>query len=92
MTQKEISKAGGGPRLQVPVALGAEAVSYNLPGVPSGMDLTGPVVAEIYLGKITRWNDPAIANLNPSLRLPDEPITVVHRSTGAVRRTSSPTF
>ncbi len=83
MTQKEISKARGGRVLQVPVALGAEAVSYNLPGVPAGMDLTGPVVAEIYLGKITRWDDPAIANLNPSLKLPDEPITVVHRSDGS---------
>jgi phosphate transport system substrate-binding protein len=83
MTRQEISMAKGGRVLQVPVDLGAEAVSYNLPGVPAGMDLTGSVFADIYLGKITRWNDPAITHLNPSLILPDEPITVVHRSDGS---------
>lgn len=83
MTQKETSQAKGGQVLEVPVALGAEAVSYNLPGVPAGMDLTGPVLACIYLGKITRWNNPAITQLNPSLNLPDEPITVIHRCDGS---------
>ncbi len=83
MTRKEISQASGERVLQVAVDQGAEAVSYNLPGVPAGMNLTGPVLAEVYLGKITRWNDPAIADLNPSLTLPDEPITVVHRSDGS---------
>jgi phosphate transport system substrate-binding protein len=69
-----------GPVLQFPVAAGAITVSYNLPGVKSGMKLTGPLVAEIFSGKITSWNDPAIKALNPGLSLPSTHITVVHRS------------
>jgi phosphate transport system substrate-binding protein len=56
------------------------------------MDLARPGLAEIYLGKITRWSDPAITGLNPSLTLPYEPITVVHRSDGSGTGTSSPIF
>lgn len=83
MTRQEISQAAGGRVLQVPVALGGEAVSYNLPGVDTGMHLTGSVLADIYLGKITRWDDKAITALNPTVSLPHEPITVVHRSDGS---------
>jgi phosphate transport system substrate-binding protein len=69
-----------GPGLQFPVAFGAITVSYNLPGVKSGLKLDGPTIADIYLGKIKSWNDPAIAKLNPGMKLPSTAITVVHRS------------
>jgi phosphate transport system substrate-binding protein len=56
----------------------------NLEGVkPGELKLTGPVLADIYLGKITKWNDPAIAKLSPGVKLPDQDITVVHRSDGS---------
>jgi phosphate transport system substrate-binding protein len=58
--------------------------AYNLPGVPDkGLKLTGPVLADIYLGKITKWNDPRIVELNPELSLPDADIITVHRSDGS---------
>jgi phosphate transport system substrate-binding protein len=69
-----------GPALQFPVAFGAITVSYNLPGIKSGLKLDGATVADIYLGKIKTWNDPAIAKLNPGMKLPSTSITVVHRS------------
>jgi phosphate transport system substrate-binding protein len=73
-------KAMKGPVLQFPVAAGAITVSYNLPGVKSGMKLDGPTIADIFSGKITKWNDSAIKALNPGLSLPSTSITVVHRS------------
>ena len=69
-----------GPVQQIPMFLGAITVSYNLPGVKSGLKLDGPAIAEIFLGKIKTWNDPAIAGLNPGVSLPSTPITVIHRS------------
>jgi phosphate transport system substrate-binding protein len=69
-----------GPVLQFPVAFGAITVSYNLPGIKSGLKLTGPVVADIFAGKVTSWNSPEIASLNPGLKLPSTHITVAHRS------------
>jgi phosphate transport system substrate-binding protein len=69
-----------GPALQFPVAFGAITVSYNLSGVKSGLKLDGPVLADIFLGKITKWNDSAITALNPGMSLPSTTITVVHRS------------
>ena len=69
-----------GPVLQYPVAFGAITVSYNLPGEKSGIRLDGPTLADIFLGRITRWNAPAITSLNPGKHLPNTPITVVHRS------------
>ena len=69
-----------GPALQFPVAFGAITVSYNLPGIKSGLKLDGPTIANIYLGKIKTWNDPAIAQLNPGMKLPSTSITVIHRS------------
>jgi len=73
-----------GATLQVPVDLGAVAVAYN--GLHLGktaLRLTGPVLARIFLGQITKWNDPAIARLNPGAHLPAATITVVHRSDGS---------
>jgi phosphate transport system substrate-binding protein len=69
-----------GPVLQFPLAFGAITVSYNLPGIKSGMKLDGPTIANIFAGKITSWNDPAIKALNPGLNLPSTHITIVHRS------------
>lgn len=69
-----------GPVLQFPVAFGAITVSYNLPGVKSGLKLDGPTIANIYLGKIKTWNDPAIKAQNPGMNLPSTSIAVVHRS------------
>jgi phosphate transport system substrate-binding protein len=75
-------KAGGAVE-QVPIALGGVSVAYNIPGVKSGLHLTGPVLAKIYLGTITRWNDPNIKKLNPRVSLPGAPIVVTHRSDGS---------
>ena len=69
--------------VQVPWALGATLASYNLKGAPAKLKLSGPVLADIYLGKITRWDDPAIARLNPAAKLPATPITPVYRSDGS---------
>jgi phosphate transport system substrate-binding protein len=83
MTQTELAAAKGGEVLQIPVTLGGVAISYNLPGVQSGLHLTGQVLSDIYMGKIKNWNDPAIKKLNPNTNLPDQAITVVHRSDGS---------
>ena len=69
-----------GPPLQFPVAFGAITVSYNLPGIKSGLKLDGPTIADIFSGKIKTWNSSAIKSLNPGLNLPSTAITVVHRS------------
>ncbi len=69
-----------GPVLQFPVAFGAITVSYNLSGVKSGIKLDGPTIANIFMGKIKTWDDPAIKSLNPGISLPSTAITVVHRS------------
>jgi phosphate transport system substrate-binding protein len=69
-----------GPALQFPVAFGAITVSYNLPGIKSGLKLDGPTIADIYLGKIKTWNNSAIASQNPGMKLPSTSITVIHRS------------
>ncbi|MFL5932660.1 MAG: phosphate ABC transporter substrate-binding protein PstS [Gaiellaceae bacterium] len=66
--------------LQVPWALAATLVSYHVSGAPAQLKLSGPVLADIYLGKITRWNDPQIASLNPGAELPATKITPVFRS------------
>lgn len=78
----EQMKSFDAPIVHVPMVLGAIVVTYNLPGSPT-LKLTGPVVADIFLGKITRWNDPAIAALNPGAPLPAQDIIVAHRSDGS---------
>lgn len=82
MNAGELQRAGD-PVLQIPVTLGGEAICYNLPGIDSGLKFTREVVADIYLGNLTKWNDPAIQKLNPHAKLPDMPIMVVHRSDGS---------
>ena len=69
--------------VHVPTALGAVVPAYNLPGVKKPLNFTGPLLAELFLGKVKTWNDPRIAKLNPGLRLPPLPVTVVHRSDGS---------
>jgi len=63
----------------IPWALAGTSISYNLPGAPNHLKLTGDVLARIYLGTIERWNDPAIAKLNAGTTLPNIPITPIHR-------------
>lgn len=69
--------------VQIPIIGGSVVLAYNLPGAPSGLKLSGDAVADIFLGKLTAWNDPRLARLNPGVSLPAEPITVVHRSDGS---------
>ncbi|MDD5313438.1 MAG: phosphate ABC transporter substrate-binding protein PstS [Dehalococcoidia bacterium] len=86
MTAEQQSKAESrrGPILHIPMTSGAVAVVYNLAGIGSGqLKLSGDILADIYLKKITKWNDPAVASLNPGIALPDAPIAVVHRSDGS---------
>jgi phosphate transport system substrate-binding protein len=83
MSPLDISSAKGGQVLQVPVALGGEAISYNVPGVASGLKLTPKVLADIFLGTVKNWNDTAIKSLNPGVKLPANPIQTVYRSDGS---------
>jgi len=69
--------------LHFPTVLGADVPVYNIPGVNAELKFTGAVLADIFLGKITKWNDPAIAKLNDGVKLPSSDITVVHRSDGS---------
>jgi phosphate transport system substrate-binding protein len=66
--------------LHFPTVLGADVPVYNIPNVNAELKFTGPVLADIFLGKITRWNDPAITKLNSGVNLPGTDITVIHRS------------
>jgi len=74
---------GGSGVVQIPWALSATAVSYNLPGVRNNLHMTGAVLADIYLGRITRWNSGRIRALNPGANLPDTAIVPVRRSDGS---------
>ncbi|HZK73551.1 MAG TPA: phosphate ABC transporter substrate-binding protein PstS [Clostridia bacterium] len=83
MAATDIASAGGASSLvQFPTTLGVESITYNLAGVTK-LQLDGTTLANIYLGHITKWNDPALAALNPGVSLPSTPISVVHRSDGS---------
>ena len=70
--------------VQFPTVIGGEVIVVNLPGIKSGeIRLTGPVLADIFLGKILKWNDKALADLNPKVQLPDSAIAVVRRADGS---------
>ena len=71
------------PILHFPTVLGADVPSYNLAGVSAELNFTPEAIAGIFLGKITKWNDPAITSANPGVKLPSEDIVVVHRSDGS---------
>jgi phosphate transport system substrate-binding protein len=86
MTEAQLTKAEAknGPILHIPMTSGSVAIIYNLADIGQvQIKLTGDVLAGIYLKKITKWNDPAIATLNPGLKLPDAAIAVVFRSDGS---------
>jgi phosphate transport system substrate-binding protein len=82
MTDQQL-KAAPGPILHFPAVLGAVVPIYYIPGVTEELKFTGPILADIYLGKIKKWSDPAIAKLNPAAKLPATDVTVVHRSDGS---------
>ncbi len=82
MTDEQLLAAPG-KILHFPTVLGAVVPVYNIPNVKAELKFTGPVLADIFLGKITKWNDPAIAKLNAGVTLPGTDITVVHRSDGS---------
>jgi phosphate transport system substrate-binding protein len=81
MTAEQIAKVHG-QVLHLPTVLGADVAAFNVEGVKE-LKLDGPALAGIFLGKITKWNDPALTKLNPGAKLPDMPITVVHRADGS---------
>jgi phosphate transport system substrate-binding protein len=81
LSPEELQAAG---LAQFPVVIGGVVPVVNLEDAKAGdMRFTGPLLADIYLGKVTKWNDPTIASLNPQMKLPDQKITVVHRSDGS---------
>jgi phosphate transport system substrate-binding protein len=81
MSDDELSKAAGVQH--IPTTLGAVVMTYNVDGVSAPLKLDGDTIAKIYLGKITKWNDPAIAGQNSGVTLPSADIAVVHRSDGS---------
>lgn len=83
MTDDQLKAAKGGKLLHIPATLGATAVAYSLPGNPKDLKIAPDVLADIFLGKITKWNDPRIAADNSGASLPDLAINVAHRSDGS---------
>ena len=83
MSDEEMTRTRHGAALHFPTILGAVVMTYNLPAVTTPLRLTGEVIADIYMKKITKWNDARIAALNPSVQLPASDIIVVHRSDGS---------
>jgi phosphate transport system substrate-binding protein len=80
---KEIKDKQGSDILHFPTVMGAVVLTYNLPSVGADLKITAEVLADIYLGKITKWNDAKITSINPDKTLPDEAILVAHRSDGS---------
>jgi len=82
LTDEEL-KAAPAKLLHIPTVLGAVAVTYNIPGIASGLKFTPKILSDIFLGKLTSWNDTRLTSLNPGVRLPDAAIVVVHRTDGS---------
>ena len=80
MSAQEMAAAKGGPVLHVPMVIGAVVVAYNLPQVRQPIRLAGDVIGDMFLGRITKWNDPRIAATNPGVALPDVDVLVAHRT------------
>ena len=80
---RNIEQNTGGKAFNMPITLADVVVTYNLPGLDKGLIFDGPLLADIFLGKVTIWNDKRIQDLNPGKRLPRLPIQVVHRSDGS---------
>jgi phosphate transport system substrate-binding protein len=83
MSPRELSSAGSGRILHVPTVLGSVAVTYNVPGVSRPLRLSPDVLADVFLGRVRRWNDPRLAALNPGVPLPGSEVLVVHRADGS---------
>jgi phosphate transport system substrate-binding protein len=83
MTDEEIARIPRGRVVHIPTVLGAVGVTYHVPGLTRPLRLAPDVLADIFLGVITRWDDPRIAALNPDAALPDRDVLVVHRSDGS---------
>ncbi len=82
MTNEQLAAARG-PIMHVPTVMGAVVLTYNVEGVKTGLKLTPEIVADVFLGRIVKWNDAAIAKANPDVQLPARDIIVVHRSDGS---------
>ncbi|OIO38788.1 MAG: phosphate ABC transporter substrate-binding protein PstS [Candidatus Omnitrophica bacterium CG1_02_49_16] len=82
MTDQQLADAPG-RLIHIPTVMGAVVVTYNVPGVEKGLKLNPDIVADIFLGAITKWNDPRISSANPGVQIPDLPLVVVHRSDGS---------
>ena len=83
MSKSEMDRSRRGPIIHVPMTLGAVVVTYNLPGLAEPLRMTSDVVADIFMRRITRWNDPRLAAANPGVALPATDILVAHRSDGS---------
>ena len=83
MSDEEMGKAKGGAIYHFPTVIGAVAVAYNIPGLSAPINLDGAVLGDVFLGKITKWNDARIAALNPGVQLPNQDVLVVYRSDGS---------
>lgn len=83
MTDEELAAAKGGPVLHIPTVLGGVALAYNVPALTQPLKLDGELIADIFLGTVTKWNDPRLAALNPGVSLPSTDILVVHRTDGS---------
>jgi phosphate transport system substrate-binding protein len=80
---KTFNTKRGSDILHFPTVMGADVISYNIPGVTQELNFTPEAIAGIFLGKITKWNDPELTKANPGVKLPDNPIVVVHRADGS---------
>ena len=83
MSDAELANAKGGALLHIPTVLGAVVLTYNLPDVTTPLKFSPDVIADLFLGRITKWNDPRLAALNPGVTLPNRDILIVHRSDGS---------
>jgi phosphate transport system substrate-binding protein len=83
MSDQELAAAKGGPVLHFPTVMGAVVITYNVPGVVKPLNLSGEDIADIFAGKITKWNDARIVAQNRGVSLPNSDILVVHRSDGS---------
>ncbi len=80
---QQVNQKQGTEILHIPTVMGAVVITYNLPSVGKGLKLTPEVLSDIYMGKITKWNDSKITSINQGKKLPDESIFVTHRSDGS---------
>lgn len=85
MNQEQLDKAKevGGEAVHIPLVMGAVVPAYTLKGVTEPLKFTGPLLADIFMGKVKKWNDPALQEINPGIDLPDLGIVVIHRSDGS---------